>query len=98
MTLSMQASFLAEAHVGDVIECRTQVDRVTRAVVFVSGRFSVGGADVATATSLWKKLARADGGCGLCGWTMPAREALLRPNRLQKSQGRSQKWRSTTTC
>lgn len=56
VTLSMQASFLAEAHVGDVIECRTQVDRVTRAVVFVSGRFSVGGADVATATSLWKVL------------------------------------------
>ena len=56
VTLSMQASFLAEAHVGDVIECRTKVDRVTRAVVFVSGRFSVGGADVATATSLWKVL------------------------------------------
>ncbi|MBX3492804.1 MAG: PaaI family thioesterase [Parvibaculum sp.] len=56
VTLSMQASFLAEAHADDLIECRTQVDRVTRAVVFVSGRFSVGGADVATATSLWKVL------------------------------------------
>lgn len=56
VTLSMQASFLAEAHAGDVIECRTQIDRVTRAIIFVSGRFSVDGVDVATATSLWKVL------------------------------------------
>lgn len=56
VTLSMQASFLAEARVGDVIECRTQIDRITRAIVFVSGRFSVGGDDVMTATSLWKVL------------------------------------------
>ncbi|MEX1154573.1 PaaI family thioesterase [Parvibaculum sp.] len=56
VTLSMQASFLTEARAGDVIECRTQIDRVTRAIIFVSGRFSVSGADVATATSLWKVL------------------------------------------
>jgi len=56
VTLSMQASFLAEARAGDVIECRTQIDRITRAIVFVSGRFSVGGDDVMTATSLWKVL------------------------------------------
>ncbi|MDP2123120.1 MAG: PaaI family thioesterase [Parvibaculum sp.] len=56
VTLSMQASFLADAHVGDIIECRTQIDRITRTIVFVSGRFSVAGDDVMTATSLWKVL------------------------------------------
>ena len=56
VTLSMQASFQAEARAGDVIECRTQVDRVTRAIIFASGRFSVRGEDVMTATSLWKVL------------------------------------------
>lgn len=56
VTLSMQASFLADAHAGDVIECRTRVDRVTRAIIFVSGHFSVHGKDVMTATSLWKVL------------------------------------------
>jgi hypothetical protein len=39
-----------------VADCRTQVDRVTRAIVFVSGRFSVHGEDAMTITSLWKVL------------------------------------------
>lgn len=56
VTLSMQASFLSGAKAGDLIECRTQLDRKTRAIVFVSARFSVGNEDVMTATSLWKVL------------------------------------------
>lgn len=56
VTLSLQASFLTEARAGDFIECRTRIDRTTRAIIFVSGRFSVGDEDVMTATSLWKVL------------------------------------------
>ncbi|WP_293337117.1 PaaI family thioesterase [Parvibaculum sp.] len=56
VTVSLQASFLAEAKAGDFIECRTHIDRTTRAIIFVSARFSVGEEDVMTATSLWKVL------------------------------------------
>ncbi len=56
VTLSLQASFLAEAKAGDFIECRTRIDKTTRAIIFVSANFSAGGEDVMTATSLWKVL------------------------------------------
>lgn len=56
VTLSLQASFLTEAKAGDFIECRTKLERKTRAIMFVSARFSVRGEDVMTATSLWKVL------------------------------------------
>jgi acyl-coenzyme A thioesterase PaaI-like protein len=56
VTLSMQGSFLAPARLGDFIECRTRLERKTRAILFVSGRFSVGAEDVMTVTSLWKVL------------------------------------------
>lgn len=54
VTLSLQASFLKGAKPGDLVECRTKLERKTRAIIFVSGRFSVGDEDVMTATSLWK--------------------------------------------
>jgi acyl-coenzyme A thioesterase PaaI-like protein len=56
VTLSMQASFLKGARPGDIVECRTKLERKTRAIIFVSARFSVGDEDVMTATSLWKVL------------------------------------------
>ena len=56
VTLSMQASFLKAARTGDLVECHTQVERKTRAIIFVSGRLSVGDEDMVTVTSLWKVL------------------------------------------
>jgi acyl-coenzyme A thioesterase PaaI-like protein len=56
VTLSMQASFLAAAKTGDLVECHMRVERKTRAIIFVSGRFSRGNEDLMTATSLWKVL------------------------------------------
>lgn len=56
VTLSLQASFLAEARAGDLVECRTRLERKTRAIIFVSARFNVGNEEVMTATSLWKVL------------------------------------------
>ena len=56
VTMSLQASFLASARRGDVIECRTKVEKKTRAVMFVSASFTVKGEQVMTATSLWKVL------------------------------------------
>lgn len=54
VTLSLQASFLKGAKPGDLVVCRPKLERKTRAIIFVSGRFSVGDEDVMTATSLWK--------------------------------------------
>lgn len=56
VTMSLQASFLGQVQRGDIIECRTKVEKKTRAVMFVSGAFTVGGEPVMTATSLWKVL------------------------------------------
>ena len=56
VTLSMQASFLKAARIGDLVECHTQIERKTRAVIFVSGRLRAGDDDVVTVTSLWKVL------------------------------------------
>ncbi len=56
VTLSLQTSHLGEARLGDVVECRARMDHRTRAIVFVSADFSVGGQPVMTATSLWKIL------------------------------------------
>ena len=56
VTMSLQACFLSTARLGDVIECRTKVEKQTRTVMFVSASFTVEGEPVMTATSLWKVL------------------------------------------
>lgn len=56
VTMSLQASFLADVPRGATIECRTKVEKQTRSVMFVSGSFTVAGEQVMTATSLWKVL------------------------------------------
>jgi len=54
VTLSMQASFLADIKSGDLVECRTKIEKKTRSVVFVSAHFTVGGEEVMATASLWK--------------------------------------------
>lgn len=56
VTLSMQTSYLDDVRLGDVVECAARVEHRTRAIVFVSADFTVSGAPVMTATSLWKVL------------------------------------------
>lgn len=56
VTMSLQASFLGAARLGDTIICRTRIEKKTRAVMFVSATFSVDDEPVMTATSLWKVL------------------------------------------
>lgn len=56
VTLSLQASHLMDARIGDVVTCRTKLEHRTRAIVFISAVFSVGTENVMTATSLWKVL------------------------------------------
>lgn len=56
VTMSLQASFLADVAQGATIECRAKVEKRTRSVMFVSGSFTVNGEQVMTATSLWKVL------------------------------------------
>lgn len=54
VTLSMQMNFLRGPKVGDLVECRTKMNRRTRSVLFVAGDFFVEGDLVMTASSLWK--------------------------------------------
>jgi uncharacterized protein (TIGR00369 family) len=56
VTMSLQASFLADVPEGATIICRTRVEKKTRAVMFVSASFTVDDEQVMTATSLWKVL------------------------------------------
>lgn len=56
VTLSLQASLLGDARLGDIVICRAKMDHKTRAIVFVSATFSVGEEMVMTGTSLFKIL------------------------------------------
>jgi len=56
VTLSLQASLLADVRAGDLVTCRAKADHKTRAVIFVSASFLVGEEKVMTATALFKVL------------------------------------------
>lgn len=58
VTLSMQMNFLRGPKEGDLVECRTSMNRQTRSVLFTAGDFFVDGELVMTATSLWKVLGK----------------------------------------
>lgn len=55
-TVSLNTDFLAPARPGDWIECRGQVTRQTRALVFVRGELTTGDRTLMTASGIWKKL------------------------------------------
>jgi len=56
VTLSMSASFLAPARVGDLVECRPKLIRKTAEILFVGGEFMVAGEVILSARSLWKTI------------------------------------------
>lgn len=56
VTLSMSASFLAPARVGDLVECRPTLIRRTAEILFVGGEFMVGETVIVSARSLWKTI------------------------------------------
>jgi acyl-coenzyme A thioesterase PaaI-like protein len=56
VTMSLQASFLADVKCGDTVVCRTKIEKRTRSVMFVSAAFTVDDEPVMNATSLWKVL------------------------------------------
>jgi uncharacterized protein (TIGR00369 family) len=58
VTLSMQTSFLGPARMGDLVECKPEITRKARSVIFVRGTFTVAGNPIMTAASLWKVLGR----------------------------------------
>lgn len=55
-TVSLNTDFLAPGRPGDWIECRGQVTRQTRALVFVRGELTAGDRTLMTASGVWKKL------------------------------------------
>lgn len=55
-TVSMNSDFLAPARVGDWVEARGVITRVTRSMVFVRGQVTSNDVPVLTATGVWKRL------------------------------------------
>jgi hypothetical protein len=52
----MQCQFLAPAKLGDLVEVAPVLTRRTRSLIFLRGDFTVGGAPIFTASSVWKIL------------------------------------------
>jgi acyl-coenzyme A thioesterase PaaI-like protein len=57
VTIGQQTNFVGSGRVGALIQCRPQLVRKTREIVFVRGDFFTGDAIVFTAQSAWKLLA-----------------------------------------
>ncbi len=55
-TIQLNMHYVASVMLGDFVEGRAEIIRVTGSVVFVAGRFNVGASVVATADGLWKIL------------------------------------------
>jgi acyl-coenzyme A thioesterase PaaI-like protein len=55
-TIQLEMHYVAPVRVGDFVEGRGEIIRVTGSVVFIAGRFSVGAGVVATANGVWKIL------------------------------------------
>jgi acyl-coenzyme A thioesterase PaaI-like protein len=56
VTVSMQASFLTPAQIGDLVEVTPQITRRTRELVFLRGDFMIGEELAMTASAIWKLL------------------------------------------
>jgi acyl-coenzyme A thioesterase PaaI-like protein len=55
-TIQLDMQYVAPVRLGDFVEGRGEIIRVTGSLVFVAGRFSVGSRVVATANGVWKIL------------------------------------------
>jgi uncharacterized protein (TIGR00369 family) len=57
-TIDLSASFVAPGRRGDWIECTGAVSRVTRELVFVTGRITAGERTLVDLKGIWKRLDR----------------------------------------
>jgi uncharacterized protein (TIGR00369 family) len=53
-TIQLNMHYVAPVMLGDFVEGRAEIIRITGSMVFVAGRFNVGPSIVATADGLWK--------------------------------------------
>lgn len=58
VTVQISTTFLRTAQVGDFLECACQIVCTTRSMTFVQARLNVAGAPIATATAIFKVVAR----------------------------------------
>jgi len=58
VTMQLNTQFIAAAHPGEFLEGRGEVLRITRSVVFVRGKITVGDRLVAAGDGIWKGLVR----------------------------------------
>ena len=54
VTMQLETQFLAPVRNGDFVQCRAQVVRAARTVVFMRGELMVGDRAVLAATGIWK--------------------------------------------
>jgi uncharacterized protein (TIGR00369 family) len=55
-TIQLNTQFIGAVQIGDFVEGRGEIVRVTRSLVFVRGMLSVGGRTVAAIDGIWKVL------------------------------------------
>jgi uncharacterized protein (TIGR00369 family) len=55
-TISLQVNFVAPGRTGDWVFCEGRITRVTRSVVFISGRVFAGEQTLVDAQGIWKLL------------------------------------------
>ena len=73
-TVQLDMHYVAPVRLGDFVEGRAEIIRVTSSLVFVAGRFNVGSAVVATANGAWKILNVSQRGPVEAGSRPPERE------------------------
>ncbi len=56
-TISLHVSFAAPGRAGDWVECRAEITRATRSVVFIRGRVTAGERTLIDVQGIWKLLA-----------------------------------------
>lgn len=56
VTVTLNCDFVDGAQAGDLIEIEAAVTRVTRSLVFVTGRLTSNGRTILTAAGIWKRM------------------------------------------
>ncbi len=58
VTVQFSTTFLSTAQLGDFLECACEIVGTTRSMTFVQAQLNVAGAPIATATAIFKAVAR----------------------------------------
>ena len=60
-TVQLDTHFMSAGQVGDIVEGRARMTRITRSLVFIDGTITCGDRTLVSARGVWKRLADPDG-------------------------------------